>query len=357
MFVSIASIRTKAFKEFGFLIIIIIFLSSCASLKRLEQKLPKEELPHFEGFIIPISTPVELKYWPSCIDFQVSTIEMAELSDLDICKLFFIGQPMSRIACEKDVEKFGDKVQITRETKATSGNITVTHSRENLVWNIKTLQVTIEDREWKPSLPINDIWVLSDCHGRVREIEISFPALEKADAPDIPKPGTKRYKKAVKLFKQSLLPLPEKPIVTGDALCSFSLSAIVGEMLAFWGEADGQNILPTLEDSRQTLKYEVKGWSYINDRKVLVADLDFSGTMKIEGETMNVKNAGFVLLDAASGHIMVREHLSHMKYGKSQFKVWQKTVSQIRSIKQTDTYHPYFVIVIKLGSTNSPVKQ
>jgi len=333
MFISIPSLRTKAFKEFAALIIIIIFLSSCASLKKLEQNLPKEGLPNFDGFIIPILSPVELKYWPSCIDFQVSTIEMTELSDLDICKLFFIGQPISRIACENDVDKCGDNVQITRETKATSGNINVIHSGKNLVWNIKTLRVTIEDREWKPSLPINDICVLSDCHGRVREIEISFPALEKAEAPDIPKPGTKRYKKAVKLFKQSLLPLPEKPVMTGDALCSFSLSAIVGEMLAFWGEIDGQNILPTLEDSRQTLRYEVKGWSYINDRKVLVADLDFSGTMKIEGETMNVQNVGFVLLDATSGHIMLREHLSHIRYGKSQFKVWQKTVSQIRGIK------------------------
>lgn len=330
MFFAIESIREKAFKESTFLVIIIIFLSSCAAQKRLEENLTKEELPHFDGHIIPISEHVRLKYSPSRIDFQVSTIEMAELFDLDLCRLLFIGQPLSRIACENDVEKFGNKSQIIRETKARSGNITVTHSGQNLVWNVRTSQVIRGNQEWKPRLPINDVWVLTDCSGKIREIEISFPALEKVQAQDIPKPGTKEYKQTINLFRQSLLPLPEKPVRTGDALCSFSLSAIVGEMLAFWGEVNEQSIFHTLEDNGQALKYEVKGWSYFNERKVLVAELDFSGTIKAGDETMNVKNAGFVLLDAVSGHIMVREHLSQMKYGKSQFKVCHRTVSQIR---------------------------
>jgi hypothetical protein len=330
MFFTIASIRTKAFKNSTFLIIIIILLSSCAAQKRLTQKLPKGGLPHFDGPIIPISKHVKLKYSPSRIDFQVSTIEMAELFDLDLCKLLFIGQPLSKIACENDVEKFGNKAQIINETTVTSGNIIVTRWGENLVWDVRTLQVTRGDQVWKPSLPINSVWVLSDCRCKVREIEISFPALEKAQAQDIPKPGTQEYKKAVNLFRQSFLPLPEKPVRTGNALCSFSLSAIVGEMLSFWGEVNGQSILHILEDNGQTLKYEVKGWSYFNERKVLVAELDFSGTIKVGDQTMNVKNAGFVLLDAVSGHMLAREHLSHMKYGKSQFKVCHKTVSQIR---------------------------
>lgn len=319
-------------KAIRFTILIFpILLVSCSTLKIWEAKSLKEGIPHFEGSIASICTPIELEYHPTHIAFKLLTVEMAELHERDICDLFFLGRPIERIACETHVKEYGDKIEKVRQERNVVGKIDILGIGKDLVWNIESLEMSIDGRQYKPNVPINRVRVLSDCYGRAREVKISFPTLEKEGNKSIPRPGTGAYSKVVKLFKQSLFPLPDKPIVTGDVLYSFSLSEMVAEMLAFWGEQHEHEILDHFESCEKNMDYIVKGWSYANNRKVLIVDLHFIGSIRVGGKEMMVTNVGFVLFDAKSGHVVKREHLSHMEYGESQFKIWHKNESSIHN--------------------------
>jgi hypothetical protein len=141
------------------------------------------------------------------------------------------------------------------------------------------------------------------------------------------------YLEAVNLFKQSILILPAKPVMTGDILQSVLVSEMVAEMLAFWGEQDKQQVLSVIEAGEDDLNYRVIGWSYIDKVKVLVTELRYNGSVKISDKPMFIDNVGYVLLHAGNGHVLRRENLSHMRYGKSEFRILYKFISKQRDEK------------------------
>jgi hypothetical protein len=314
-------------------VLVITLITSCALLPSKRREELEQYAPYFKGLVTPIAEPEELKYLPTTNSFQIRVHEKAELSGVDICELFLLGRPWERIACVAEAEEQSDEIETAKEERILEGFTSVSSFGEDLKWDLKTLALSIDGQEWKSNLPINHVQVISNCYGELSSIKVSFPALEEAGVRDIPSPGTKGYLQAVNLFKQSILVLPAKPIVTGDILQSVPLSEMVAEMLAFWGEQDKQQVLSVIDAGKDNLNYRVIGWSYIDKVKVLVTELRYNGSVKISGKPMFIDNVGYVLLHAGNGHVLQRENLSHMRYGKSEFRILYKFISKPRDDK------------------------
>ena len=314
-------------------LLVIEIITSCALLPSKGPEELEQYTPYFKGLVAPLAKPEELKYSPISYTFQIRVHEKAELSGLDICELFFLDHPRERMACVADAQEQSDKIETAKEERIFEGFTNVSPFGEGLKWDINTLALSIDGQEWRPILPINHVQVISNRYGRPSNIEISFPALEDTGARDIPYPGTKGYLQAVNLFKQSILVLPDKPIVTGGILQSVPVSQMVAEMLAFWGEQDKRQVLSAIEAGQDNLKYSVVGWSHIGKVKVLVTELLYKGSVRIGGKPMFINTVGYVLLNLKNGHILQRENLTHMRYGKSEFSILYEFISKPRNDK------------------------
>ena len=314
-------------------LLVIAMITSCALLPSKGREKLEQYTPHFKGLVTPLAEPEVLQYSPISYTFQIRVHEKAVLSGLDVCELFLLDHPRERKACIADAQEQSDKIEIAKEERTFEGFTNVSRFGEGLKWDIKTLALSIDGREWRPILPINHVQVISSRYGKPSNIEISFPALEDAGARDIPYPGTKGYLQAVNLFKQSILILPEKPIVTGSVLQSVPVSQMVAEMLAFWGEQDQQQILSLIDAGKDNLKYSVVGWSHLDQVKVLVTELLYNGSVKIGGKPMFINTVGYVVLNLKNGHILQRENLTHMRYGKSVFSILYEFISKPQNDK------------------------
>ena len=309
-------------------LLVIAIITSCALFPPKGREELEQYTPYFKGLVAPLAKPEELKYSPTSYTFQIRVHEKAELSGQDICELFLLDHPRERMACVADAREQSEKIETAKEERIFEGFTNVSRFGEGLKWDIQTLALSIDGQEWRPILPINHVQVVSNRYGRPSKIEISFPALEDTGARDIPYPGTKGYLQAVNLFKQSILVLPEKPIVTGSVLQSVPVSQMVAEMLAFWGEQDQQQILSLIDAGKDNLQYSVVGWSHMDEVKVLVTELLYNGSVKIGGKPMLINTVGYVLLNPNNGHILQRENLTHMRYGKSAFSILYEFMSK-----------------------------
>jgi hypothetical protein len=326
------SVLVRKIKTLASLLVIAI-VASCALFPSKGREELEQYTPYLKGLVVPLAEPEELKYSSVSYSFQILVHEKAELSGVDICELFLLDRPRERMACVADAQEQSDKIETAEEERIFEGVTNVSRFGEGLKWDIKTLALSIDGQEYRPSQPINHVEVISNRYGRPSNINISFPALEDAGARDIPYPGTKDYLQAVNLFKQSILVFPEKPIVTGGILQSVPVSQMVAEMLAFWSGQDKQQVLSVIDSGKDNLKYSVAGWSHINKVKVLVTELRYNGSVKIVDKPLLINTVGYVLLNLENGHILQRENLTHMRYGKSEFNILYEFISKPRNDK------------------------
>ena len=261
------------------LLFVIVFLAiltiSCAS--PIKEKLFSRANPQFDGIVTPITIPIQFEYKPASGNFKLDTIVGA-----------IVGN-----------KKYSDESSF-------SGNFQVSRLGDSLIWNSKITRMKTGNNSFAPTLPILDARLLTNKFGKIEESEISFPAFEKANIEENQR--KKIYddtKNALKNFGQSL---PQTPIKSGDVLAVLMDKDQIEAMVQhLWTSAPALSF-----DSAEhhDINLILKGWSYYQNRKVLVGLVHDSllinaqPILSVQKSELNfhIKIIGYSLLDWETLH-------------------------------------------------------
>ena len=245
-----------------------ILLASCAQ-PPLQKQLLTGDIPQFQGYISPISAPIQPVIAPVEAE-SVATVAMV----FNVTE----GSTTSKInKCYKTTIKY----QIKRED-------------DSLVWSFaewKVYELKPGDRSvllYQFPADYRAYRVIMDKFGEIQEIEsprsqfdetISAESMALAEAalPETP-------------LKESSLIFSRGPVVSGDSIFE-QCQTTIGEMIpAFSESVDAETDID--------IDYIIKGWSYFNGKKVIVTAIDEVVNAVIEDELeLQLKINGYKLFD------------------------------------------------------------
>lgn len=159
--------------------------------------------------------------------------------------------------------------------------------------------MTIDNQSFTSNIPIIEARRLTDQRGIIKELECSFPRLEQEGVKDIPKPGSKEYENFMRDLKRIQPGFTSDTVITGDVILSINLSDVIPGLKEMYG-------LRKIKDDQ--VKYIVKGWSYFNDRKVLVTEVDLNTNIQPDSHnSYSIFYKGYALFDANTFHLIKEE--------------------------------------------------
>jgi hypothetical protein len=266
LFWSATAMPGKARQRSVLLTVGSLLLVSCSVTTQHMADTPRDSLPRFTGVIMPITVPVKARY------SQISLTANAD-SDTQIV-----------------VTDTGGKKTTERTKTTTYSKMVVTANGDKLQWSSTAHKMAVNGQVYESSIPIVEIRAVSDRVGKFDEVEIHFPALVKEGAKDIPTPGSPEYERHLRALRRVWPGLSVEPVTTGSSLVSIPLS----DMMELSDE-----VVSGIDPGDQ-VKLKVKGWSYYNDRKVLVTEVDFSKSnlMGRGGVGVSIGMDGYLLFDA-----------------------------------------------------------
>lgn len=215
--------------------LLAILTLSCVTPQEIQKP------PDLIGTILPIRIPIEAEYRPVKAEFTLTTI---------LTSSFFENNQRSK----------------STEKSKTQGDLQITSSGQNLIWEINVKKIVTDNETFSPRLPLGNIRLLTDNTGNLINHEASFPFL----ATD------KRWKKIHDDFTKSLneiitnvvsRPL-KSPVVSGDVLCKYNTFFQLSEDLKKVPIIDV--LLHAMKDN-QNNNIIVDGWAYYDNAKVIVA--------------------------------------------------------------------------------------
>lgn len=124
--------------------------------------------------------------------------------------------------------------------------------------------------------------------GSLDGFEVAFPGMSELGITDMesPKPGTPEYND-IRRQLGATAQLPSEPIITGSVLFPQTVAEMFGALPGLSSAASARGV-----------GYVVKGWGYLGDRKVLVADLTFDSPLADQGnERTSMTMSGYSLFD------------------------------------------------------------
>lgn len=240
--------------------ILVFSIIACAPIRSpLEKRLENGDIPQFNEYISPMYVPIQPMYSPVTFDFNYSVamnISVTVQSSTQNQTEYF------EITGSQKIAKLGDL--LTRDlnvNKVSKGSDTI------------SLNQLLEVR------------MLTDKFGEVHEIEVTAPALIASNIEQ------KKIDEFIASVRESMKGyatiLPKNPVRSGDSIFKMDKSLWSKVMAEF-----GDNI-----NIDNNFEYKIKGWSYFNKNKVIVASID--EIMNLDVSKMLEANADLVAAKAA----------------------------------------------------------
>lgn len=242
--------------------IILILLSfsmvACtATQSSLKKRLLIGGLPQFNEYISPMTVPVQPMYRPCVLKFKY---EMA------------INFYISENSSTKNVDQYFKMV----------GKYQIQKLGDMLTWDLIVNKLITNGETIAPNRALIEARMLTDIFGRIQEIEATSPALSS-------NMEQKKIDEFINSMKQSIkkisVGLPEKPVRSGDSIIKINKNSFLDMVPEF------QNNIK-MDDE---IAYIIKGWSFFNGRKIIVASMDEVITTDIDGVGIQMKMNGYNL--------------------------------------------------------------
>lgn len=247
-------------------LLMVILLTACQALEPpLKKRLLYGGAPIFEGYITPISVPIQPMYKPVSIKTELSQATY------------------TKTIKNSSIEETFESVEYFGETKISSLG-------DMLLWDGKITKIIINGKTTAPDIPLMEMRMLSDSYGKFKEVEMSSPALSKAN---VDQEAIDNYLDAFKkMMKKSYPHLPDKPVRSGDYFQKIDTSFFADVYNAMFPD----DPIPKIDGD--ALGSIIKGWGYYNEKKVVVASMDERFHIGFPpGPTFQIKMNGYTLID------------------------------------------------------------
>jgi len=244
-------------------IILILLSFSMAACTATQSSLKKRLLigwvPQFNEYISPMTVPVQPMYRPCVFKFKS---EMAAN--------FYVTENSS-------TEKVNQYIKM-------EGKCKIQKLGDMLTWDLIVNKVVTNNETIAPNHALVQARMLTDMFGKIQEIEATSPALSSNIEQE-------KIDKFVKSMKQSIKKisagLPENPVRSGDSIIKINKSSLLAMEPEFQNDIkmDGE------------IAYIIKGWSFFNGKKVIVASMYHVITTDIDGVEIQMIMNGYNLYD------------------------------------------------------------
>ena len=248
-------------KKIIIICILVFSISACTPFRHpLEKRLENGDIPQFNGYISPISVPIQPMYSPVTSDFNYS--QAMKISGNEGSKTF----------------NETEYIEMTGRTKiAKLGDL--------LTWDLYVNKIIIGGETLSfPNHNWIEIRMLTDKFGEVREVEITSPALIAANM------KKKEMDEFIASISESMNlftgVFPKNPVRSGDYIFKADKSFILKQLSKI-----GVNHIDN------EFKYIIKGWGYLNNNKVIVASIN--EIMNLDVSKIFESNADVVAAKAA----------------------------------------------------------
>ncbi|MCK9262649.1 MAG: hypothetical protein M0R18_02415 [Deltaproteobacteria bacterium] len=256
-----------------FILMNLLVIVSCTS-SYPKQPLKEGDLPRYEGYITPITIPISLFYKPCSYKTHVI---FEDYSD----QTFFNKKCVTNTNSRTTVERLG----------------------ESLIWEINLMKLASKELNYSDShTPLIHMRLLTDQLGRVKEHEVSSPALEEHN---FPKEAIGTFIETVQpLVSSIILPLSDKTIISGDALGIYYIDR--EDLKRTISNKINQGLKErAIEDLSQIIELEwedcgviVEGYCYFGNTKCILATLDCSSSLYIYGAPfIDLRIKGYYIVD------------------------------------------------------------
>jgi len=219
---------------------VLLITTNCTS--PLKGRLLENQNPEYKGYVSPISISVTPEYKPARYEYELSTVAVSDKSSFEVTAKF---------------------------------NVETSVMGDLLLWNVKMTSMKRGSQLFSGKVPLADYRLLTNKHGKIQEMEISFPAFEQQGKQAGSQDPTwdQLREEMTKEAKQSINILNHNPVKSGDWILRNS-----------WNE--------------QELNFVIQGYSFHEGQKVIVAK--FNDSLYVQGMMTDIR--GYFLLDAQTYH-------------------------------------------------------
>ena len=258
--------------RFFWICVALGWISACASAPPEPKKNRLAgEIPRYDGVVKPIREPLFPRYAPCKGKFVHSLTKYAKYPD------------------QNTIKEMVQDLEIT-------GSYDVQSMGEFLVRQVHFEALVVDKQTYAPGMPLLQTRAIIDRRGHVKKIEFSAPALRRSNI-DI-----EDMEKYMEESIRSMTVLPEGPIRNGDVITKFK-GGVLPDILM--DASRGGN-------TQRDLEYRLQGWSYFNQRKVVVAAAHEAFTAEIgpsKSILFDVRLDGYNLYDFETFQLISGERL------------------------------------------------
>ncbi|MCF8104860.1 MAG: hypothetical protein K9K64_05215 [Desulfohalobiaceae bacterium] len=267
----------------GFFCAVSLFLlGACAQTQHsLVKRLNNGEVPKFNGYVSPITIPIQPEYIPIKAKFtQSDAISITSTSN-------------------KKTDSYNKK----------SGTLTIKRLGDFLLWNKDITKIKKDSQTFSSNKPIISARFQTDKYGKFHDIEVTAPALSSQNV------SQKEIDKYLESIRHSLKAtgaiLSKKPVRSGNVIAKYD-SNLIDSFL--------KNENASIEDG---LQFVVDGWGVLDDKKVIVSSIDDQMNLKIRNTITRLDISGYMLHDPTSFQIVDSYLLgiAHPPYSESNFSI------------------------------------
>jgi hypothetical protein len=261
-------------KSFIILLFIPFLIMACATTQTpLQKKLLINSTPHFNGYISKIYKPFQPMYRPVESNCKLSiSMEFPETTN-------------------SSTDKFTKYIEMTDSYK-------IEKLGDLLTWEHKYINITVDGKTVTLKGSPAFCRMLMDRFGNIQEVELMHPKFR------VPNMYPTEQGEFISNLKSMHIifypPLPNNPVRSGDPI--FKIFGITS-----FSEIDTE----LRKDFRiyKDLEYIIDGWSFFNEKKVVVASIDKVMDITEGNVEWQIKINGYTLYDAETFQI-VDGHLS-----------------------------------------------